>query len=117
MTTPKRIKLSRAKGWRMPENAVKVERSTKWGNPFVVGEDGTRAECVELYRCLLSGLTCLSSKATADRQRAARDYALDHIDQLRGHDLACWCPLNGPCHADVLLELANAAGEAEDGKA
>jgi hypothetical protein len=33
----------------------------------------------------------------ADRARA----------ELRGHDLACWCPLDQPCHADVLLELAN----------
>ncbi|WP_396917953.1 DUF4326 domain-containing protein [Mycolicibacterium sp.] len=28
--------------------------------------------------------------------------------ELRGHDLVCWCPLASPCHADVLLELANA---------
>ncbi len=27
--------------------------------------------------------------------------------ELAGRDLACWCPLDGPCHADVLLEVAN----------
>jgi hypothetical protein len=107
MTAPKRIQLRRAKGWRMPENAVKVDRSTKWGNPFIVGEDGTRAECVELHRKLLCGLTCLTCKASVEAQRTARDYVIRHLDQLRGQDLACWCPLDGPCHADFLLELAN----------
>jgi Domain of unknown function (DUF4326) len=48
MTTPKRIELRRAKGWRMPANAVKVDRSTKWGNPFIVGEDGMLKECADL---------------------------------------------------------------------
>ena len=108
VTTPKRVQLHRARGWRLPENTVKVDRSTRWGNPFIVGEDGTRADCVERYKCLLSGLTCLSGKAPIERQRAVRVYALDQLDQLRGHDLACWCPLDQPCHADVLLELAHA---------
>ncbi|SII07108.1 Uncharacterised protein [Mycobacteroides abscessus subsp. abscessus] len=31
----------------------------------------------------------------------------DRMTELAGHDLACWCPLDQPCHADVLLELAN----------
>lgn len=105
---PKRIQLRRSKGWRMPENTVKVDRSTKWGNPFIVGEDGTRAHCVELYRALLAGLTCLTCEAPIERQRLARDYVYQNIHQLRGHDLACWCPIGQACHADVLLELANA---------
>ena len=42
--------------------------------------------------------------AESERQRAA---LLARLPELRGHDLACWCPLDGPCHADVLLELAN----------
>jgi hypothetical protein len=71
----------------MPPNTVKVDRTTKWGNPFVVGKDGDLARCVELYREL---------------RRMARD-----IDELRGKNLACWCPLDQPCHADVLLELVN----------
>ena len=40
-------------------------------------------------------------------ERTARQYLLDHVEELRGHDLACWCPLGQPCHADVLLEIAN----------
>jgi hypothetical protein len=110
---PKRIQLRRAQGWRMPENAVKVDRSTKWGNPFIVGKDGTRAECVDLYRKLLCGYICLTnSGASIAEQKAARKQIIANIDQLRGHDLACWCSLDGPCHADVLLELANAEPEA-----
>jgi len=36
-----------------------------------------------------------------------------YLGELRGHDLACWCPLGAPCHADVLLELANAPARSE----
>jgi hypothetical protein len=95
----------------MPENAVRVDRSTRWGNPFIVGEDGTRPECVELYKALLAGLLCLNCRAPLARQEATLAYVRQHIDQLRGHDLACWCPPGQPCHADMLLELANAPGK------
>ena len=94
---PKRIQRKRTKGWKMPPNAVYVGRPTKWGNPCTVGEphpydsaDGeplTAQECVDIYRCLY-----FSPKA---------------LEELRGKDLACWCRLDQPCHADVLLELAN----------
>ena len=85
---PKRIQLSRKKGWRKPARAVVVARPSKWGNPFKVGEHGTHAECIALYRDYLpgSGLP---------------------VEELRGKDLACWCPLGGPCHGDILLEAAN----------
>ncbi|WP_088348935.1 MULTISPECIES: DUF4326 domain-containing protein [Rhodomicrobium] len=106
MTVPTRIQLRRAKGWRMPENTVKVDRATRWGNPFIVGQDGSRAECVELYRALLAGQTCPTCKTPVAQQRAARDHVFSHIAELRGKNLACWCPLDGPCHGDVLLELA-----------
>lgn len=80
------------------ENAVYVGRPTRWGNPFVVGKPHPvtgrqivdRAQAVELYRLsLVSGLVDTTS---AD------------LMQLRGHDLACWCPLDQPCHADALIE-------------
>jgi hypothetical protein len=85
--SPVRVRLSRAKGWRMPPNTVKVDRTTKWGNPYVAGRDGDRARCVALYRKL--------QKFGAE------------IEELRGKNLACWCPLDQPCHADLLLALAN----------
>lgn len=102
--TPQRIRLSRAKGWRMPPDTVKVDRSTPWGNPFIVGQHGTRAYCVQLFEHLLCGLVCVADNMaaqTAYRAMAARDRHL-----LRGKNLACWCPLDKPCHADVLLRLA-----------
>ena len=107
MDKPRRIQLKRTKGWRMPENTVKVDRSTKWGNPFRVrnpynvsdwGEDDTetREEAV-----------CRFGDMMAD-DALRRDYCFPAVEPLRGKNLACWCPLDQPCHADVLLELANA---------
>ncbi|MCS0497912.1 DUF4326 domain-containing protein [Ancylobacter sp. MQZ15Z-1] len=112
--TPVRIRLSRARGWRMPRDTVKVDRSTPWGNPFVVGRDGTAAECVRLYRALLGGLVCVSRDAVPQDQRDAEHHARAHISEIRGKNLACWCALDKPCHADVLLEVANTpeSGEA-----
>lgn len=103
---PCRIRLSRAKGWKMPHGAVKIDRSTPWGNPFIVGVHGTRAACVDLYRRLMSGLLCLTTH-NAEQQQAAHEYVAKHKGDLRGKDLACWCSLDGHCHGDVLLEIAN----------
>ena len=93
MTTPKRIQRKRTKGWRMPEGAVYVGRPTKWGNPFSVFR-GNYQRAVGQYRYWLM----------ADEEGWA---VLNDVGALRGKDLACWCPLDQPCHADVLLELAN----------
>lgn len=107
---PKRIQRKRTKGWRMPVNTVYVGRPTQWGNPFRVGSPnaddcmvcGDRAEAVAKYR---SELTTFA----ADPCNSFVDCSVAGIrEQLRGKDLACWCPLDQPCHADVLLELANA---------
>ena len=85
---PKRIQLRRTKGWRKPDGVVVVARPTKWGNPFHIGVDGDAAGCVAQFRALVL--------------REGWD-----LSPLRGRDLACWCPLDRPCHADVLIELAN----------
>lgn len=95
VSEPKRIQRKRAKGWRMPEGAVYVGRPTQWGNPFRVGEL-SRERCIELYRAEILGGGGLVG--------FNRFWA---ESQLRGKDLACFCPLDKPCHADVLLELAN----------
>lgn len=117
---PERIQRRRTKGWRMPEGTVYVGRGSKWGNPFVVGEhlrvrtpfdamggvmDARLA--VDMYRILLGwrSVPITSGFVTLPMAWAARE--------LRGKNLACWCPLTDaqgnhvPCHADVLLELAN----------
>ena len=99
---PERIQLSRAKGWRMPENTVKVDRSTRFGNPFKVTEDRTAADTVMAYR---TWLTVGGVDAGLSWPKAR---ILAHLPSLRGKNLACWCKPGEPCHADVLLELANA---------
>lgn len=97
MTDPKRIQRKRTKGWRMPPNTVYVGRPTRWGNPWKI--DPVRAK----LGWDLS--TEFDSLLTKYRQHANQ---LTGIAELRGKNLACWCPLGQPCHADVLLELANA---------
>jgi len=104
---PKRIRLSRKKGWRMPPNTVKVARPGPWGNPFKVSRDGTAAECVDLFRKMLAGYLCMGIECSAREQRDYLEHAKEHLPDLRGKDLACWCRLDKPCHADVLLEVAN----------
>ena len=91
MNTPKRIVLSRKKGWKMPSNTVKVSRPSKWGNPYTVDEYG-RQLAVDNYRRELLGKKLIG--------------ALD-LSELKGKNLACWCKLDESCHADVLLAMAN----------
>jgi len=90
MTKPVRIQRKRTKGWRMPENTVCVTRPSIFGNPFKI-EEGimSREESVEHFKTYAKGFT----KA--------------ELAVLRGKNLACYCNFDGPCHADVLLELAN----------
>jgi Domain of unknown function (DUF4326) len=102
--TAKRIKLERRRGWRKPPDAIVVSRPSRWANPFpVVGAD--RAAAIQSYRRWLDDPNAQPVRCGAKTyQRPAREAI---IATLRGHDLACWCPLDQPCHADVLLELAN----------
>jgi len=86
------------KGWRLPPNTVYVGRGSKWGNPFPFDHQRYlgKAWSVDAYghwlRTSLKGMTLLR----------------EHLHELRGKNLACWCKLGEPCHADVLLELATA---------
>lgn len=115
---PERIQLSRKKGWRMPPNTVKVDRSTIWGNHWIVWQDpnengqwiatrnssehhpvGTKAEGI-----------AVAVREHARELKLKRDsYGFaSWLLPLRGKNLACWCQPDQPCHADVLIELANA---------
>ena len=96
---PFRVQRKRTKGWKMPLNTIYVGRPPKWGNPASVKNGPTiggvhssftAEEAVEFYRDYVT--------------RKFEDW---EFDSLRGRNLACWCHLNEPCHADVLLELAN----------
>jgi hypothetical protein len=84
----------------MPANAVYVGRPTKWGNPFNITANQSRVVAIERYRWWLARGIAGEMSATPVQP--------NEIRELRGKDLACWCPLDQSCHADVLLELANA---------
>lgn len=94
-----RVVRRRTKNWKMPENSVYVGRPTVWGNPFMAGSD------------LIGGGKLTVEKSVALYRQYARE-AFNERDLracLRGKNLACWCSLDQPCHADILLELANSA--------
>lgn len=128
MNAPKRVQMTRQRPWRAENpDAVIVARPSKWGNPFKpafvdaqwIAQDengvkypgyGPRApwggwptregairECVRLF-----------DETECEYQLGRFTHADVHAE-LAGRDLACWCPLDSPCHADVLLELANGA--------
>mgnify|MGYP001552185584 CR=1 FL=1 len=104
---PKRIQLRRTKGWRMPPNTVKVTRPGRWENPFCVTQYvapgkkvagwliavPTVEDAVECFRIMM---------------HERPEYLEEARQELRGKNLGCWCKLGEPCHADVLLEIANA---------
>jgi hypothetical protein len=97
---PARIQRSRAMGWRMPLGAVSVTRPGPWGNPFPVSDLLPPAASVERFREWLAD-------STGEDFPEARRWMLANLHQLRGKTLACWCKEGSPCHAEVLLALAN----------
>jgi Domain of unknown function (DUF4326) len=88
-----RVQLSRKRGWRKPANTIVVARPTRWGNPYSVATLGSRQAAVDAHRAWLP-----------------HQQHLDPAD-LAGKNLACWCPLSEPCHADTLIEWANQKSE------
>lgn len=126
---PERIQRRRTKGWKMTEEAIYVGRPSRWGNPFTVrrgsvyGQNWTLTRgnfwTATLCEWDVVYVTSTSEAIAFDHSIAlfrrliavqARDYPRcfeEWIGPLRGRDLACWCPLSSPCHADVLLEIAN----------
>lgn len=115
-TKPWRIQRMRTKGWRMPEGTIYVGRPTVWGNGFHVGSTGWRPapDCPETGRWDKIDRNPLTIETAVEAYRRSELWAMrdeDYAARLRfalaGRDLACWCPLSRPCHADILLELAN----------
>lgn len=137
-TSPRRIQRKRTKGWRMPPGAVYVGRPSRWGNPIrITPEPNERPNGPTMYRVHGSPMDmhggpayCILDTARhfaawffeCDLLNGRYGDAYPSLDQIRselsGRDLVCWCPprrlsRNGSpmdmnCHADVLLELANA---------
>lgn len=95
---PCRIQRKRVKGWRMPENTIYVGRPSEFRNPANWRYQGGRAAVVAWFRDIIDQPPGIGFRAlTTDNIRR----------KLKGKNLACWCPLDQPCHADVLLEIAN----------
>lgn len=103
MTSPVRIQRSRAKGWRMPPDTVIVSRPSRYGNPFIVGRNGTPEECISKFRDAWERAIALSR--IEPRMPPMPFNGPIFLGPLIGKNLACWCPLDRPCHADVLLEI------------
>lgn len=109
-----RITLERTAGWRMPPNTRVVTRSTIFGNPFTVQDaidiagipkDKAQHYVVDCFRRWMNGS---DRDWTGPESDKARITILSRLPELRGKNLACVCKPGTPCHADVLMELANA---------
>ena len=123
--SPRRIQRRRERGWRMPEGAVYVGRPSRWGNPFKVltFRDGVGDTAAQIVRADAPGAPLdtyydggFGSPVLRAHRRAVEEYRAHVVPQLdaarmrsalAGRDLVCWCSLGTPCHADVLLEIAN----------
>lgn len=106
---PKRIRLSRKRGYKKPPGSVVVDRRTRYGNPFKVGDPGVPDRGVAV---VYLG-TLIAMRAAGHEMAGRHPYpSLAEIRaELAGHDLACWCPLPRPgepdlCHAALLILLA-----------
>ena len=94
---PVRVQRKRTKGWKMPKNTVYVGRPGFWGNPYQQKDLGlSRKECVAYFK-----------KVMKARLKHPESEWSSEIKKLKGKNLACWCKPEDPCHADILLELAN----------
>lgn len=125
MTQPVRLQLSRRKGFDLQAlshaanglPAVNVARPSKWGNPYSVINkegwpliEGARSEVMNDAAGDMIGEQIhwgneQQARVALFRQRHL--HRLPNLSPLRGKNLACWCKSGTPCHADVLLELAN----------
>ena len=111
--SPVRVQRRRTKGWRTPpcscgcgQPARYVGRGTKWGNPWRVGDIITVLAPARRGSAYIRDLVATPALAVALYEIAFRPDRVDAIAELGGHDLSCWCPLDQPCHGDVLLSLA-----------
>jgi hypothetical protein len=104
----------------MPENTIYVGRPSKFGNPWslqaaidskLFKPDFCDEIVVKEFEAWLKGVWSENSEHLGmwKKLEKQRETLLASLPELRGKNLACWCPLDHPCHADVLLRLANKA--------
>jgi hypothetical protein len=109
--TPVRIQRSRAKGSHLrAPNAlpiVCVSRPSKWGNPF----SAALGSASKSEKASVRATSVAQFRRALQTRDPALGFGIEEVrKELRGKNLACWCPLSEPCHADVLLEVANSFG-------
>ena len=115
---PKRIQCRRTKGWQLPENTVCVDRKSEFGNPFRIEKTTfVTTGAVEWWvETSCYAWRCETKEEATNRAVMLFRHMVTHTDgyvervkaELRGKSLACWCKPDSHCHADVLLEIANA---------
>lgn len=109
----RRIQRKRTLGWKVPANTVYVGRPTRWGNPFKACIAYDHQHAVDLFRACTCRFPIQGHDINRWRESGGNVSDLigiaskSSLDELRGKNLACWCDLDQPCHAEVLLELAN----------
>ena len=106
----------------MPEGVVNVARPSRWGNPFTIeacidagfaeNDRDARRICVDAFRDWLNGDTWAAGSSIC--WEAKRKTLIENLPQLRGKSLACYCPLDQPCHADVLLDFVDDCQHEDD---
>lgn len=126
-----RIQRKRKSGWRKPENTVNVTRPGKWGNPLkLVGDQifihavhrrkdpwvflcmGDIEKMLRIFECIAGGVMLpgeygFKLDMMADLLHWTRHFKSLDWSELKGKNLMCFCSLDKPCHADVLLKIAN----------
>lgn len=116
--TPRRLQLSRRAGFNLQAEsaalnglpAKRVTRPGRWGNPFSIDETAARYGLDrEAAQARAVALCDQWLRGTLDNQLSPGmpPSLADIRAELGGHNLACWCRPGTPCHADVLLALAN----------
>lgn len=129
-----RLQRKRTKGWKMPKNSIYVGRPTKWGNPFkIIGDmiyldagyrrkildkwiyvsSAKENDIVKLYEMLITGIMqpgdySLPASIFPDILHWVEHFEKLDVNELKGKNLLCFCKLGEPCHADILLKVANA---------
>ena len=105
--TPKRVQLSRRKGFKLPPNTVNVARPSKWGNQFKIGQMGHWDDGHIYLEIFVKDAATAVSLFEKNLIRALNCCGDEMLEPLRGKNLACWCKPGEPCHADVLMKYAN----------
>jgi hypothetical protein len=102
---PQRIQRQRVRGWCMPPSTIYVGRPSRWGNPWTI--EGARRAGFTGSDAYLAAFAAGMFRRRMLAAVPVCEPIVAALPELRGRDLACWCRLDWPCHADTLLLLAN----------